>query len=80
MVGPPFRVLVSILSSGEEDDILYCCTVGVPFKIDEKKLGSIKSWYLILDDLNPQLAVQGEWCCSPCLRVGIYEAYFVRGS
>ena len=80
MVGPPFRVLVSILSSGEEDDILYCCTVGVPFKIDEKKLGSIKSWYLILDDLNPQLAVQGEWCCSPCLGVGIYEAYFVGGS
>ena len=78
-IGLSFRVPVSIPSSGEKEDILYCCAAGVPSKIDEKKLGSIKSWYQILDDLNPRLVVRGEWCFSPCLRVGIYEAYLLGG-
>ena len=57
--GPSFCVPASIPSSSkeEEKDILYCCTVGVPSRIDEKKLGSIRSWYQISDDLNPYLAV-----------------------
>ena len=44
-IGLSFRVPASIPSSSEKEDILYCCAVGVPSKIDEKKLGSIKSWY-----------------------------------
>ena len=79
MASPSFRVLASIPSLGEKEDILYCYTVGVPSKIDEKKLGSINSWYQIPDDLNPRLAVQGEWCFSPCLGVGIYKAYLLGG-
>ena len=57
--GPSFRVPTSIPSSSEEEekDILYCYAVGVPSRIDEKKLGSIRSWYQISDDLNPYLAV-----------------------
>ena len=74
-----FRVPASIPSSGENEDILYCYIVGIPSKIDEKKLGSIKSWYQILEDLNPHLVVRGEWCFSPCLGVGIYEAYLLEG-
>ena len=79
MASPSFRVLASIPSLGEKEDILYCYAVGVPSKIDEKKLGSIKSWYQIPNDLNPRLAVQGEWCFSPCLGVGIYKAYLLGG-
>ena len=74
-----FHVPVSIPPSGVEEDILYCYAIGVPSKIDEKKLGSIKSWYQIPNDLNPRLAVRGEWCFSPCLGVGIYEAYLLGG-
>ena len=44
-IGLSFCVPASIPSSSEKEDILYCCAVGVPSKIDEKKLGSIKSWY-----------------------------------
>ena len=44
-------------SEEEEEEILYCYAVGIPSKIDEEKLGSIKSWYQIPDDLNPRLVV-----------------------
>ena len=57
--GPSFRVPTSIPSSSEEEekDILYCYVVGVPSRIDKKKLDSIRSWYQIPDDLNPHLAI-----------------------
>ena len=67
LAGPLSHIPASIASLDEEEDILYCCAVGIPSKINEKKLGSIRSWYQIIDDLN--LAVQGEWCFSPCLGV-----------
>ena len=59
-------VLASIPSLSKEKDILYCCTVGIPLRMEEKKL-------------NSHLAVPGEWCCTPNLRVGIYEAYLLGG-
>ena len=68
-----------IPSSDEKEDILYCYAVGIPYKTDEKKLGSIKSWYQIPDDLNPRLVVRGEWCCALRLGVGIYKAYLLGG-
>ena len=58
---------------------LYCCVVGILSRIDEKKLNSLRSWYQILDDLNPRLAVCGEWYCNPHFGVGIYEAYLFGG-
>ena len=59
--------------------IFYCCTIGILSKTDEKKLGLIKSWYQIPNDLNLRLAVHGKWCCSPRFGVGIYEAYLLGG-
>ena len=41
--GPSSRIPASISSLDEEEDILYCCAIGIPSKIDEKKLGSIRS-------------------------------------
>ena len=37
-VGSSTSTLASIPSSSEEEDILYCCAVGVPSKIGEKRL------------------------------------------
>ena len=59
----------------EEFEIVYSCAVGVHSKTDEKRLTSLRSWYQILDDLNPRLAVRGEWCYQPCFGVGVYKAY-----
>ena len=57
--GPFSRVPASIPSSSEEEekDVLYCYAIGVPSRIDKKKLYSIRSWYQIPDDLNPHLAI-----------------------
>ena len=45
----------------------------------ERRLTSLRSWYQILDDLNPRLAVRGEWCCNPHFGIGIYEVYLLGG-
>ena len=63
----------------DEVEIVYSCAVGVHFKMDEKRLTSLRSWYQILDNLNPKLAVCGEWCCNPCFGIGVYEAYLLGG-
>ena len=73
------HIPASIPFSDEKEDILYCCVVGIPSKTDKKKLGSIKSWYQIPGVLNPRLAVRGEWCYSPNLGIGIYEAFLLGG-
>ena len=77
-VGPSTSVPASIPSPNEED-ILYCCVVGIPSKIDEKKLNSLRGKYQIPDDFNPCLTILGEWCCTPNLRVGVYKAYLLGG-
>ena len=63
----------------DEVETVYSCAVGVPSKTNEKRLTSLRSWYQILEDLNPRLAVRGEWCCNPCFRIGVYEAYLLGG-
>ena len=63
----------------DEVETVYSCVVGIPSKIDEKRLTALRSWYQISDDLNPRLAVRGEWCCQPCFGIGIYEAYLLGG-
>ena len=66
-------------TSSSEEENLYCCTVGVPSKMDKAKLNSLRSYYQISDDFNPRLAVRAEWCCNPHFGVSIYEAYLLGG-
>ena len=56
---------------------MYSCVVGIHSKTDEKRLTSLRSWYQIPDNLNPRLAVHGEWCCDLHFGIGIYEAYLL---
>ena len=70
---------VPSFTSSSEKETLHCCAVGVPSKTNEAKLNSLRSWYQIPDDLNPHLAVCGEWCCNPRFEVGIYEDYLLGG-
>ena len=65
--------------SSSEEETLYSCAVGIPSKTNEKKLTSLRSLYQIPDDLNPRLAVRGEWCSHPRFGVGIHEAYLLGG-
>ena len=75
--GPSTNAPSSSFSS--EEETLYYFAIGIPSRTDEKKLNYLRSWYQILDDLNPCLAIRGEWCCNPRFGVGIYEAYLLRG-
>ena len=63
----------------DEVEIVYSCAIRVASKTDEKRLESLRTWYQIPNDLNPRLAVRGEWCCQPCFGIGIYEAYLLGG-
>ena len=63
----------------EEEEVVYSCAIGVDSKIDDRKIELLKTWYQIPDELNPRLAVRGEWCCQPCFGIGIYEAYLLGG-
>ena len=58
--GPPTSTPASIPSSSEKEEILYCCTVGIPSKIDEKRHYSLRGKYQILDELNPHIIVPSE--------------------
>ena len=57
---------------------MYNCAVGIPSKTDERRL-ALRSWYQIPDNLNPRLAVRGEWCCNLRFGIGVYEAYLLGG-
>lgn len=58
---------------------MYCYTMDIPSKIDEKRLYTLRDKYQIPDKVNPHLAAPGEWCCTPNSRVVIYEAYLLGG-
>ena len=77
LIGTSTSALLSHSSS--EEETLYSYAVGIPSKTNEKKLTSLRSLYQILDDLNPRLAIRGEWCSHPRFGVGIYEAYLLGG-
>ena len=77
--GPSISAQPSIPFPSEEEDILYCCTVGMTSEIDEKRLYSLRGKYQIPEELNPRLAIPGEWCYTPNSRVGIYKVYLLRG-
>ena len=69
----------SFPSSSEEEDILYCCTMDISSKIDEKRLYPLRDKYQISDEVNPRLATPGEWCCTSNSGVVIYKAYLLGG-
>ena len=57
--GSRASTLMSIHSSPplDEVEILYSCVVGIPFKIDEMRLITLRSWYQIIWDLVGQESV-----------------------
>ena len=65
--------------SADEVETIYSYAIGISSKTDERRLTALRSWYQIPNDLNPRLAVRGEWCCQPRFRIGIYEAYLLGG-
>ena len=80
-----FRSLVGTSSSVppssplDEVETVYSCAVGIPSETSEYRFASLRTWYQILDDLNPRLAVRGEWCCSSHFGIGVYKAYLLGG-
>ena len=70
---------ISLSPPLDEVETMYNYAVGIPSKTDERRLAAFKSWYQISDDLNPRLAIHGEWCCEPRFGIGIYEAYLLGG-
>ena len=63
----------------EEKEVVYSCAIGVDSKTVDRKIELLKTWYQIPNELNPKLAVRGEWCCQPRFGIGIYEAYLLGG-
>ena len=63
----------------EEEKVVYSCAIGVDSKTDDRKIELLKTWYQIPDELNPRLAICGEWCCQPRFGIGIYKAYLLGG-
>ena len=63
----------------DEIETMYGYAIGIPSKTNERGLAALRSWYQIPNDLNPRLAVQGEWCCNPHFGIGVYKAYLLEG-
>ena len=72
---------MSVPSSPPVDkvEIMYSYTIDIPSKTDDRRLALLRSWYQIPDNLNPKLAVHGEWCCQPHFGIGISKAYLLGG-
>ena len=56
---------------------MYSYAIGIPSKTDDRRLALLRSCYQIPDNLNPRLAVRGEWCCQPRFGIGISKAYLL---
>ena len=63
----------------DEVEVVYSCAIGVASKTDDRTLDLLKTWYQILDNLKPRLAIRGEWCYQPHFGIDIYEAYLLGG-
>ena len=50
-------------TDNDEVEVVYSCAIGVVLKMDDRNVDLLKKWYQIPDELNPRLAVRGEWCC-----------------
>ena len=62
-----------------EVETVYSYVIGIPSKIDKRRLAAHRSWYQIRDDINPRLAVRREGCCNPHFGIGVYGLSF-RGT
>ena len=61
-------------------DVLVCCALNIPSKIDDKRLLKLRDKYQIPNEVHTCLPALGEWCCTPnSPGVGIYEAYLLGG-
>ena len=58
---------------------MYSCVVGISSKTNERRITTLRSWYQILDNLNPKLVIRGEWCYNLRFGIGIYKAYLLGG-
>ena len=58
---------------------MYSCVVGISSKTNERRIIALRSWYQILDNLNPKLVIRGEWCYNLRFGIGIYKAYLLGG-
>ena len=47
----------------EEEEVVYSYAIGVDSKTNDRKIELLKTWYQISVELNPRLAIYGEWCC-----------------
>ena len=58
-----FKAGMSAPSSTDKDEVevVYSCAIGVVSKMDDRKLDLLKKWYQIPNELNPRLAVRGDW-------------------
>ena len=63
----------------DEEETVYSCAISVNSKTNEQRLNNLRTWYQIPDELNPRLAIHGEWCCNPRFGIDVYEAYFLGG-
>ena len=63
----------------EDEEVVYSCAIGIESKTGDRKIELLKTWYQIPDELNPRLAVRGEWCCQPRFGIGVYKAYLLGG-
>ena len=70
---------IPLCPPSDEVETVYSYAIGILSKTDDRKLGLLRKWYQIPDDLNPRLDVRGEWCCHPHLGIGIYKAYLLGG-
>ena len=63
----------------EDEEVVYSCAIGIDSKTGDRKIELLKTWYQIPDELNPRLAVRGEWCCQSRFGIGVYKAYLLGG-
>ena len=78
--GPQARTSApSFTVQDDEEEVVYRCATGVDSKTHDRKIELLKTWCQIPDELNPRLAIHGEWYCQPRFGIGIYEAYLLGG-
>ena len=59
--GSKFGMSAPSATNKDEVEVVYSCAIGVVSKMDDRKLDLLKKWYQIPDELNPRLAVRGDW-------------------
>ena len=61
----------------EEEDVIYSCAPEVAPTLVALKLKVFVDRYQIPKEFKPHLPMEGEWCCSPSLGLGVYTSYLL---